>query len=27
MRPDGEKEVVPQGECYSWINKSIKRKK
>jgi len=27
MRPDGEKEVVPQGECYSWINKSVKRKK
>ena len=26
MRPDGEKEVEPQGECYSWIKKSVKRK-
>ena len=23
---DGEKEVEPQGECYSWIKKSVKRK-
>ena len=27
MRPEGEQEVSPQGDCYSWINKSIKRKK
>ena len=26
MRPDGEKEVLPQGECYSWIKTLIKRK-
>ena len=26
MRPEGEQEVTPQGECYSWIDKSIKRK-
>ena len=27
MRPEGEKEVIPQGDCYSWINKTVKRKK
>ena len=27
MRPDGEKKVAPQGECYSWITREIKRKK
>ena len=26
MRPDNEREVTPQGDCYSWINRSIKRK-
>ena len=26
MRPDGEKEVLPQGECYSWIKTLVKRK-
>ena len=26
MRPESEQEVTPQGECYSWIEKSIKRK-
>ena len=27
MRPDGEMEVKPQGDCYDWINKTIERKK
>jgi len=27
MRPEGEKEVIPQGDCYSWINKTVKRGK
>ena len=27
MRPDGETEVAPKGDCYSWIDKKIKRKK
>ncbi len=26
MRPDNENQVKPQGDCYSWINKTIKRK-
>jgi hypothetical protein len=26
MRPDNEREVKPQGDCYSWIERSIKRK-
>jgi tetratricopeptide (TPR) repeat protein len=26
MRSEGEQEVTPQGECYLWIEKSIKRK-
>jgi len=26
MRPDNEREVTPQGDCYSWIERSIKRK-
>ncbi|NQU67966.1 MAG: hypothetical protein HQ510_08500 [Candidatus Marinimicrobia bacterium] len=26
MRPDGEKEARPDGACYSWINRTIKRK-
>ena len=26
MRPDSEREVTPQGDCYSWIGRSIKRK-
>ena len=26
MRPEGEQEVTPQGECYSWIEKTINRK-
>tara|TARA_B110000438_G_scaffold201368_1_gene192871 strand:- start:6806 stop:8041 length:1236 start_codon:yes stop_codon:yes gene_type:complete len=26
MRPDNEREVTPQGDCYSWIDRSIKRK-
>ena len=26
MRPEGEQKVTPQGECYSWIDKSINRK-
>ena len=27
MRPDGEKKVSPQGDCYAWINREINRKK
>ena len=26
-KPEGENDVVPQGNCYSWISKSVKRKK
>jgi len=26
MRPDSEKEVTPQGDCYSWIDRKVKRK-
>mgnify|MGYP001235359986 CR=1 FL=1 len=26
MRPDGEMKTKPEGACYSWINRSIKRK-
>ena len=26
MRPDNEKEVTPQSDCYSWIKRSINRK-
>ena len=26
MRPENEREVTPQGDCYSWIERSIKRK-
>ena len=25
MRPEGENEVKPQGNCYSWIDKIVKR--
>ena len=27
MRPEGETEVKPQGDCYSWIDKTVQRKK
>ncbi|MDP6570249.1 MAG: hypothetical protein QGF57_03320 [Candidatus Marinimicrobia bacterium] len=26
MRPEGEKEVTPHGDCYSWITRKISRK-
>ncbi len=26
MRPDGEKEAKPEGACYQWINRTVKRK-
>ena len=26
MRPEGEQEVTPKGDCYSWIKKTVKRK-
>ena len=26
MRPEGEKEVRPQGDCYAWIDKTVKRR-
>ena len=26
MRPDSELDVKPQGDCYSWIDRSVKRK-
>ena len=27
LRPEGETEVKPQGDCYSWIDKTVQRKK
>ena len=27
MRPDGENQVSPQGDCYSWIEETVERKK
>ena len=27
MRPEGETEVKPQGDCYSWIDKTVQRRK
>ena len=27
MRPDGEMEVRPQGNCYNWIDKTVRRRK
>ena len=27
MRPEGEMDVKPQGDCYSWINKTVQRRK
>ena len=27
MRPEGEMEVRPQGDCYSWIDKTVQRRK
>ncbi len=27
MRPEGEMEVKPQGDCYAWIDKSVRRRK
>ena len=27
MRPEGEKEVKPQRDCYSWIDKTVERRK
>ena len=27
MRPEGEIEVKPQGDCYAWIDKIVQRKK
>ncbi len=27
MRPDGEEQTSPKGDCYNWINREVKRKK
>ncbi len=27
MRPEGEIEVRPQGDCYAWIDKTVQRRK
>ena len=27
MRPEGEKKVKPQRDCYSWIDKTVERRK